>query len=253
MHCKDCGKPIDDDSKFCRFCGKAQASPQLEKPHQVERVAAPLAAISEKDQSIKIAAWVGGGIFLFIIVAVLAGGSGSSPASNYATDNILSAVDLDANMAMEEDGPAVKSEPEPSWSYSTDEDKVRGATTYFARTTSTNSVYQEPPYDSDTTMTMTVRKSPAYGTDVILTISSGQFMCPSYEGCEGTVRFDDEPAEALSFNGPEDNSSDTIFVVGAERFIAKIKKARKVVIEKTLYEAGNPQFEFNVEGLKWER
>ena len=74
------------------------------------------------------------------------------------------------------------------WSYSQDEDKVRGGTTYYASTTSTNSISQEAPYDSDTTMTLAVRKSQAYGTDVILTISSGQMMCPSYEGCGGVPR-----------------------------------------------------------------
>lgn len=141
---------------------------------------------------------------------------------------------------------------ESSWSYSEDEDKVRGGTTYYARTTSTNSIAQSFPYDSDTTMAMTVRKSPAYGTDVVLTISSGQMMCPSYEGCSGTVRFDSGPAQRVSFSGPEDNSSDTIFVDGAKGFIAKLKASKKVTIEKTLYEAGSPQFEFDVRGLKWD-
>jgi hypothetical protein len=137
------------------------------------------------------------------------------------------------------------------WSYSQDEDKVRGGTTYYASTTSTNSIDQDFPYDSHTTMSMTVRKSPAYGTDVILTISSGQMMCPSYEGCSGTVRFDSGPPEHVSFNGPEDNDNETVFVVGSKQFIAKLKKAKKVTVEKTLYQAGNPQFEFDVHGLQW--
>jgi hypothetical protein len=55
----------------------------------------------------------------------------------------------------------------------------------------------------------------------------------------------------VSFNGPADNSSDTIFVIGAKQFIARLKGAKKVTIEKTLYEAGNPQFEFDIHGLKW--
>ena len=145
------------------------------------------------------------------------------------------------------------SEPSATWSYSQDEDKVRGGTTYYASTTSTNSIAQSFPYDSNTTMNMTVRKSPAYGTDVILTVSSGQMMCPSYEGCGGTVRFDNGPAEHIRFNGPEDESSESIFVTGAKQFITKLKSAKKVTIEKTLYQAGSPQFEFDVHGLKWNR
>jgi hypothetical protein len=77
-------------------------------------------------------------------------------------------------------------------------------------------------------------------------------MCPSYDGCSGTVRFDDGPAQRVSFNGPADNSSDTIFIVGANSFISKLKKSKKVVVEKTLYQAGSPQFEFTVDGLKWD-
>jgi hypothetical protein len=138
------------------------------------------------------------------------------------------------------------------WSYPTDEDKVRGATTYYARTTSTNQIYQSSPYGGGTTMTMTVRKHPAWGTDVILRISEGQMMCPSYEGCAGMVRFDNGPAQRVSFSGPEDNSSETVFVDGARSFIAKLKKAKKVTIEKTLYQAGAPQFEFDFSGLKWD-
>ena len=77
-------------------------------------------------------------------------------------------------------------------------------------------------------------------------------MCPSYEGCSGTVRFDDGPAQRISFSGAADNSSDTIFVNGAVGFISKIKKAKRLIIEKTMYEAGNPQFEFNVSELQWD-
>jgi len=101
-------------------------------------------------------------------------------------------------------------------------------------------------------MQMIVRKSPGQGVDVLLVVSSGQLMCPSYEGCAGTVRFDNGPAQRISFNGPADNSSDTIFVKGAKGFISKLKNAKHVVIEKTMYQAGAPQFEFDVGGLKWD-
>jgi hypothetical protein len=169
--------------------------------------------------------------------------SSESATANIAATDLNAAADASATEASE-------AENSP-WSYSQDEDKVRGGTTYYASTSSTNSISQAAPYDSDTTMRMAVRKSPAYGTDVIFTISSGQMMCPSYEGCSGTVRFDNGPAQHISFNGPADDSSDTVFVAGAKQFIAKLKSARKMTIEKTLYEAGNPQFEFDVHGLKW--
>jgi hypothetical protein len=196
----------------------------------------------------------GVGCLILLGLVLIAGLSGSNTTENTSStaNQSVNAADTNISAATTNSDVDQASAPEPSpWSYSEDEDKVRGGTTYYARTTSTNSIEQSFPYDSDTTMDLSVRKSPAYGTDVILTISSGQMMCPSYEGCTGTVRFDDGPAQRVSFNGPADSSSDTIFVVGASQFIAKLKKAKKVTIEKTLYEAGNPQFEFDVHGLKW--
>jgi hypothetical protein len=202
----------------------------------------------------KVIVWAMGGLFALMILAAIGAGSNSSTSTNpsSAGSNLdaAAAVDNSAEPAAPDEmaQPAVPA----NWDYSTDVDKVRGGTSYFATTTSTNTVHRNFPYDSATTMTMTLRKSPAYGTDVILTISSGQMMCPSYDGCSGTVRFDDGPAQRIEFNGPADNSSDTVFVAGAKAFIAKLKKAKHVVIEKTLYEAGNPQFEFDVSGLEWD-
>ena len=198
---------------------------------------------------------IGIGCLVVLGIFILLAAIGSQVEQTNATGNVdeitanLTAVDLNTAKT---NATANAEAENSSWSYSEDEDKVRGGTTYYARTTSTNSISQSFPYDSDTTMAMTVRKSPAYGTDVVLTISSGQIMCPSYEGCSGTVRFDSGPAQRVSFSGPEDNSSDTIFVDGAKGFIAKLKSSEKVTIEKTLYEAGSPQFEFDVRGLKWD-
>lgn len=168
--------------------------------------------------------------------------------ANASADNAL--VDAAAmNVSSDQASPAPT--PPENWTYSTQTDKVRGSQTYYARTVSTNRIHQDPPYDGGTSMSLTVRKHPEWGTDVVLTITEGQMMCPSYEGCSGMVRFDDGKPQRVSFAGPEDNSSDTVFVIGAKAFIAKLKKARKLTIEKTLYEAGAPQFEFDVAGLKW--
>lgn len=257
MYCPNCGKEIADDSRFCRHCGTAQVASE---PVASEMPAAPTApsaastvAIVETD-SMRWVGWlVGGIVLLFTIIALASPDNGRSP--DALAENIGES-EVDAQMAIDALGNEVAKPtdaPKEIWSYSEDVDKVRGATSYYATTTSTNTIHQNSPYDSETSMTLTVRKSPAHGTDVLLTISSGQMMCPSYEGCSGTVSFDGGQPERISFNGPADHSSETIFVEGASSFIAKLKGSKKLVIEKTLYEAGNPQFEFDVQGLKWER
>ncbi len=210
--------------------------------------------------------WTVGGLTLLTFVALVASQPSSHPATypdNVALSDDLANIEAAANAdtqaaadaidkALEAAGGDQASAQTARWIYSEDVDKVRGATSYYARSTSTNTIHLNPPYDPDTSMTLTVRRAPAYGTDVVLTISSGQMMCPSYEGCSGTVSFDGGAPQRISFSGPADNSSDTIFVDGAPSFIAKLKKAKILVIEKTLYEAGDAQFEFDVQGLKWE-
>ena len=254
MFCAQCGAGIADDSRFCRHCGAAQSgdSPSIETPP------APFVARSVNPVGRMVGIAAAAILGLVLIIGLMDG-----PASPEASAIQNNADMLADRMEMQADNlqaiaDRVTADAEPiaettgPWSYSQDEDKVRGGTSYFASTTSTNTIHQDPPYDAATTMRMTVRRMPSSGTDVVLTISSGQMMCPSYDGCSGTVRFDDGPAERVTFNGPADNSSDTIFVVGAKSFIAKLRKARKVVVEKTLYEAGEPQFEFDVSGLKWD-
>jgi hypothetical protein len=245
--CGKCGQRIADDSRFCKFCGASQDSP-TDRPS-----ADPTSKILPKRHTNagKVIGWSIAVVLLFLLIAGLAKGpeSNSGSNSNSESDVNSAATDLNASDASASAADALSS---PHWSYSTDEDKVRGGTTYYATTTSTNSIHQDFPYSSDTRMDMTLRNSPAYGTDVILRISSGQMMCPSYEGCSGSVRFDGGLAQKIGFNGPADSSDDVVFVEGAKGFIAKLRHAKTVVIEKTIYQAGAPQFEFDVRGLKWE-
>lgn len=248
MFCSHCGEGIEEDSRFCRYCGHAQPIAELVPPVSGNSapVTGPTAEKKRFDAWVMIAV-ITGVILVILMFASLGGKSG--PGADVHAENADAVAD---NLEMAADNVAVPAaNDEGPWTYTSDEDKVRGGTSYFASTTSTNSIRQETPYDSVTTMRLTVRKAPGYGTDVIFTISSGQLMCPSYEGCSGTVRFDDGPARRISFNGPADNSSDTIFVEGVGSFIANMKKAKRVIIEKTVYEAGNPQFEFDIHGLKW--
>jgi hypothetical protein len=264
MFCGQCGKSIEDDSLFCRHCGTAQKPPAA-LPASPQPTTGPTEITSDPSPPQKsgiagLLVLVGG----LLVVGLVVGSIGRSPTSvavsgqpgmSIVNSADAAAAEMDAaadNLSAMADPQGEASTSGGNWSYSTDEDKVRGGTSYFASTTSTNTLRQSPPYDADTTMRMIIRQSPANGTDVVLTISSGQLMCPSYEGCSGTVRFDSGPAERVSFSGPADNSSDTIFVDGARSFIAKLKKAKKMIVEKTVYEAGNPQFEFDVANLKWD-
>jgi hypothetical protein len=256
MHCNTCAEPIESDSRYCRFCGASQ-------PQRPAAVAdgLPAADGAGSDPSGPGPVWIIGSLTAVACIAALAltvaTNGDSPPPSNGSMANVAE-VDALADVVppvpdkdkpiAEEVAPPAPVEP---WSYTTTEDKVRGATSYFATATSTNSVELDPPYDGGSDLRMTVRQSPANGADVILRLTSGQLLCRAYDSCYATVRFDDRPAERVELVESSDNSSDTVFVSDAAPFIATLKRSKKVIVELEIYEAGRPQFEFEVAGLKW--
>lgn len=248
MFCSACGEAIEPGSKFCRHCGARQS-----EDGAASLAAVPAQPTTESNPHLTKILLGGIGILALTLGVISAMPGDQAPTAAAEAENVAAALEASANaLEAQADAAEPKVAGSGNWEYSTDEDKVRGKTTYYATTTSTNTVFQASPYESDTRMRITVRKSPAYGTDVIMTVSSGQLMCPSYDGCGGTVRFDDGTAQRVRFNGAADNSSETIFVEEAQSFLAKLKKSKRVIVEKTLYQAGNPQFEFDVAGLKWD-
>jgi hypothetical protein len=241
VRCSNCGVEVGAGSRFCQNCGSPQIAPLPPPPVTTER--------KTRASTLLVVALVAGLVAIIFAAgnitkppAVSPAQEASDPANNLET--IAGATANEANTVTAGAAPA------SPWSYSTSEDKVRGANTYFASTTSTNSIEQGFPYGSST-LSMTVRKSPAHGTDVYLTLASGQLMCPSYEGCYGTVRFDKGSPQRMSFSGSSDNSSDVIFVDGAKSFITKLRRAKRAVVEVEVYQSGRPQFEFDVQGLEW--
>ena len=97
-----------------------------------------------------------------------------------------------------------------------------------------------------------IRKHPRYGKDVIFTITKGQLLCRSYDGCQLSIKFDDKPPIKVSANEPEDHSNETLFLQGYERLVKELKTSKKTVVEVTFYQQGNRTFEFNTADLEWE-
>jgi hypothetical protein len=253
MFCSACGKAIEDGSRFCRYCG----SPQAQEPGEagtVEMAAdEPVASTAKKAPPNRTGLAIGIVLAIILLIAIV-NGSGSGKAGSDLTNTTDTAAAIDSltdNMTAVDAG-ASEAAPVGNWTYSTDEDKLNGAKTYIAQTVSTNEIQQAPPYGGGTRMTIHVRKHPRWGTAVYMTITEGQLMCSSYDGCSAMVRFDNAPASRVSMSGPEDNSSEVMFVDGASSFLRKLRNAKHVVVEKTMYQAGAQQFEFNVSGLKWD-
>ena len=67
-----------------------------------------------------------------------------------------------------------------------------------------------------------------------------------------SIKFDDGPIREWSCAEADGGSSGIVFINNAGAFLAQLKKAKKVIIEAQMYEAGRQQMTFEVTGLKWE-
>lgn len=139
--------------------------------------------------------------------------------------------------------------PGSQWTYQHDEDAMKKGVVHEASVSSSNTVSFSFPYSGEQHATLTLRTHPRHGKDLILRIEKGQFLCPSYEGCNVLVRFDDHEPATFSAVGPADNSTEVIFIRNYSRFVEKMVKAKRVRISANVYQEGAPVFEFDVSGF----
>lgn len=85
-------------------------------------------------------------------------------------------------------------------------------------------------------------------------VDKGQITCHSFNACALNIRFDDQKAESFAGSPPSDRSSNVVFLKreGAKRFIERAKKAKRILVEATYYQAGSIVSEFTTpNGLPW--
>ena len=132
------------------------------------------------------------------------------------------------------------------WSYSSEKDKMSNGTIKEAFAVSNNSVSFDYPYEGDHRAILILRKHPRWGKHVILTIEEGLFTCGTY--CRVLVRFDKARTRSYRFVKADGNQ---IFIRGYNRFVSRLKKAKKLYIEAYFYSAGARVLEFKVQNLKF--
>ncbi len=146
----------------------------------------------------------------------------------------------------------VAKEVKSNWTYEESKDKMTNESSFFASSTSTNTIEFQFPYNGGSNFSLTVRNK-GKENEIIIQVSKGQFM-PSISGDETLrVKFDDEKPEVYTYNGAADGSADYIFLNESEQFLKKLKTAKKVMIEAPFYEAGRQFMEFDVAGLTWSK
>ena len=258
--CPRCAETIKAAAVVCRYCGHEfgetaapetppSAGTSLRQSMKQSQTAEPPHKSKPKTAG-QIAGLGCAGVLVLMIIGAIAGGGSAgnkgAPA-NLADPNV--ALGAGVSEANTTSGPAQANEQQSAWSYSTDEDQVRGKKVYYASVDSDNEVEFDFPYAGGSTLTMTVRKHPQYGQDVVFRISKGQFVC-GVESCSGTINYGKGP-EHLSLAEPGDYDSETLFASNGPAVINKLKSADKVIVELPFYQEGDRQFTFETKGLKW--
>ena len=141
-----------------------------------------------------------------------------------------------------------------AWQYDQQNDAMTSKASRTASIKSSNSLDLDFPYKGLNFGHLQIRQHPKWGLDVIFSIDKGQLQCNSYGGCPIEVRFDDAPAVRFSGTEPADNSSDTVFIQGAPKFIALAKKSKRILIRMNVYHGGAPVLEFSSpKTLEWDK
>ena len=134
--------------------------------------------------------------------------------------------------------------PTSKWEYRESEDAMTSKVTKFASITSEDSLSLGFPYSGLNYGYLTVRKHPRSGTNVMVRVNKGQMMCQSYQDCTVTIRFDNDKPVRWAAVGPDDGSSETVFLHNEARFIERAKKAKRILISIPFYQNGSQVLEF---------
>lgn len=139
----------------------------------------------------------------------------------------------------------------PGWLYNTADDAMSGSKMAVAALPSIEQLSLEFPYSGRNQPRLTLR-SKGKELDVMVSIDKGQILCP-LSSCSVSVKFDDDKAVKFTGSGPADHGTTVVFLSPEKRFIDRLKKAKKVLVELNLFHQGTQVLEFRTEGLEWPR
>jgi hypothetical protein len=136
------------------------------------------------------------------------------------------------------------------WKYKTTEDKMRGTNIHYAELKSINRAQLDFPYRGGSALELILRhKESTEEPDAILILDRGQIPCSI--DCNVFVKFDSGEVEKLGGSGGESGRSDLIFIGNSKEFIERLRLAKRLIVEVSIFGHGRFQFIFNVAGLNW--
>ena len=241
IKCPECQRDVSDAAPSCPGCGyilNAQAAPPLLSRFQdLPSYHAPPVSKAAGGQLW----WVFGIAAVIVIGIAVLGSLGQNAVTPAAAPQVVT-VSSSSSAPL----PVLAS----PWTYTQTADAMHDKPTKMACSTSSNEVTLSPPY-SNVDAVLCIRQSPQYGLDVYVKLNGdGQVLC-DIEGCSVPVRFDNGPVEHFGGASAADNSSNIIFLHGAPKLIAAMKRSKITLVQLRLYQDGDQQVTFPTTGLKW--
>lgn len=178
-------------------------------------------------------------VAIALIASVSITSCSNSSANSTPTSSTESKVDSSVSVNVNEFG--------KTWEYTSTSNDM-GEKTEMAYVFATDLVNLDFPYQGGSQGKITLRKKDG-SYDAMFLIDKGQ-IDTDYDGTYIRVKFDDEKPVKWSMSETDDGSRDVLFFNNEKKFIDKLKKSKKVVLEIPFYQNGNQQFVFNTSDLK---
>jgi len=187
--------------------------------------------------------------YIYILAAItLISSCGSADEPEMSDAELDAKVDAEVERQIEQQEMELMKD-DFKWSYQTEKDEMTDNSIYIAHITSQDEVELEFPYEGGTYLTLWIRKN-ANKSEAYITSSNGQLYDDINEPVIN-VRFDQEQPMNFGVLESADNDPTIRFISSADKFISKMKTAKKVKIEVQYYENGKHVYQFNTKGFDW--
>lgn len=130
-----------------------------------------------------------------------------------------------------------------AWEYRSTSDRMTNQITSSAQMSSVNSLSLNFPHQGVNRGRLSVRVSNDDDVSVAFAIDKGSLVFDDHECCI-RIRFDDAAPQAFSIIKPNDKSANVVFIRDHQRFIAAASKAKRILVEMTIFRQGQQLTEF---------
>lgn len=167
----------------------------------------------------------------------------------------LASCSSDNNSVTEEKEQIVEKQEDPkieNWTYSESTDEMSGDITYYATCLSPEVLKLKYDYDKKGSRVSIHIRNSSGKNEVIVEVTKGTIPHSLYSDESVRLKFDNEEPLIISYNSAANGNTKVIFLDQTENIIKKIKAAKKLKLEISLFNEGTFVVNFDTSNLKWD-